>query len=108
MGGPIERGNQFFGDMEQGPWVMINSLNAGFASRTHAHSQDEIIYIVQGSLTLEGGKACGAGTLIFMEKDTEYGFTVGNEGVRFLNVRGAKEGFRDIRYVGEASEVFKG
>jgi hypothetical protein len=108
LGGPIERGNQFFGDMELGPWVMINSLNAGFVSRTHSHGQDEVIYIIQGGLTTEDGEAHGVGTLIFMETGTEYGFTVGDEGVRFLNFRRGKEGFRGITYVNEASETFKG
>ena len=107
LGGPITRGNQFFGDMEKGPWVMINSLHPGFVSKPHSHDQDELIYIVQGTMTM-GSKECGPGTLVFMEKDTVYGFTAGDEGVRFLNVRPGKEGFSAIHYAGEASEAFKG
>ncbi len=103
MGEPIVRGNQFFGDMEQGPWVMINSLHPGFVSEPHSHAQDEVIYIVQGGLSM-GKRTCGPGTLVFMEKDTVYGFKVGDEGVRFLNFRGSKEGFSGITYQGKASE----
>ena len=100
---PLVRGNQFFGDMEMGPWVMINSLHPGFESKPHSHAQDEVIYIIQGELSM-GRQKCGPGTLIFMEKDTTYGFKVGDEGVRFLNMRQGKEGFSGITYAGEASE----
>ena len=53
---------------------------------THSHTVDEVIYIVEGSLTL-GDRTCGPGTVLAIEKDTEYSFTVGQEGVRFLNIR---------------------
>ena len=83
LGGPITRGTQFFGDLDIGPWVMINALEAGFVSKTHSHDQDEVFYLIQGGLTIEE-QAYGPGTLIFMEKGMVYTFTVGSDGVRFL------------------------
>ena len=85
-GGTIESGSQFIGDLEKGPWIHINSMEPNSAAEPHSHSEDEVIYIVEGSLTV-GDRTCGPGTVISMEKGTEYGFTVGQEGVRFLNIR---------------------
>ena len=107
MGEPIVRGSRFFGDMEMGPWVMINALHPGFVSQPHSHDQDEVIYVVEGMLTLDD-QECGPGTLIFNEKDTVYGFTVGDQGVRFLNIRQGREGFGGIHYAGKPSEQYKG
>ena len=84
--GALETGSQFIGDLEKGPWIYINSLGANSAVDTHSHTEDEVIYIVEGSLTI-GDRTCGPGTVMAIEKDTEYEFTVGPEGVRFLNIR---------------------
>ena len=81
-------GSQFIGDMETGPWVYINSLEPNSAVETHSHTVDEVIYIVEGSLTI-GDRTCGPGTVMAIEKDTVYEFTVGPEGLRFLNIRPA-------------------
>jgi len=84
--GTLETGSQFIGDMEKGPWIYINSVEPNSAVETHSHTVDEVIYIVEGSLTI-GDRTCGPGTVMAIEKDTEYEFTVGKEGVRFLNIR---------------------
>ena len=98
---------QLFGDIETGPWVhIITMMEPGYTADVHCHSEDEVIYIVQGTMIM-GSKRCGPGTLVFMEKGTVYGFTAGDEGVRFLNFRPGKEGFSAIHYAGEASEAFK-
>ena len=85
--GTIENGSQFIGDMEKGPWIHINSVKPNFGGgEPHSHDVDEVIYIVEGSLTI-GDRTCGPGTVIAIEKDTEYDFTAGPEGLRFLNIR---------------------
>ena len=84
--GALVTGAQFIGDLETGPWVYINSLEPNSAVETHSHTVDEVIYIVEGSLTI-GDRTCGPGTVMAIEKDTEYEFTAGQEGVRFLNIR---------------------
>ena len=56
-------------------------------------------YIIEGELDLGDG-ARGPGTVIYMERHTEYGFTVGPKGVRFLNIRtGPAHTFRDGKVV---------
>jgi len=54
--------------------------------QVHAHTEDEIIAVVEGELRL-GSQVCGAGSSIFVPAKTLYGFKVGPQGVRFLNFR---------------------
>ena len=86
---PKKTGTQIIGDGEYGekaPWIVIASMEPYKLIPPHSHDQDEVIFIVEGSLTI-GDQDRGPGTVIFVEKGTEYGFTVGGEGVRFLNIR---------------------
>ena len=80
-------GQQLIGDAEKGPWIyLINVRTPNFTVDAHSHSEDEVIYIVEGQLTV-GDRVCTPGTVIFFEKETDYGFTTGPEGVRFMNIR---------------------
>ena len=102
-GGPIKRGSQFLGEMERGPWILVVSGEPGRVARPHSHEQDEIIYIIEGEMKM-GNKTHGPGTMIFMEHGTEYGFTAGPQGVRFLNIRPGAEGLSQIRYQDDAEK----
>jgi redox-sensitive bicupin YhaK (pirin superfamily) len=53
---------------------------------THAHTDDEIIAVVEGALHL-GRRVCGAGSSMFIPGNTLYGFRAGPEGCRYLNFR---------------------
>jgi hypothetical protein len=55
-------------------------------SEAHAHDEDEIIYILEGSLVF-GNRTFGPGTAVMVPAWTLYGFRVGEEGVRFANFR---------------------
>ena len=60
--GPLEEtGSQFIGDLEKGPWIYINSVEPNSTVEPHSHTEDEVIYIVEGSLTI-GDRTCGPGT----------------------------------------------
>ena len=102
--GTIENGYQFIGDMEMGPWIHINSVEPNSVVEPHSHTEDEVIYIVEGSLTI-GDRTCGPGTVIAIEKDTEYDFTAGQEGVRFLNIR---PGLAKLIIEGVTSDPYRG
>lgn len=52
----------------------------------HYHTEDEIIYVVQGELLL-GRQVLPPGTAIAVERGTRYRFEVGPEGLQFLNFR---------------------
>ncbi len=85
-GGPITRASQLIGDEEKGPWVFVQSLEANLVAPVHSHTQDEVIYVLEGDMKV-GKKVLGTGSVLYVEKDTQYGFTVGDSGVRFLNAR---------------------
>jgi len=84
--GPITRASQLIGDNGDGPWIFVQSIEAGVVAPAHSHTQNEVIYIIDGWVTV-GRKRLGPGSVLYVEKDTPYRFTVGEEGVRFLNVR---------------------
>jgi len=52
----------------------------------HAHTEDEIIYVLTGSILL-GARTLGPGDALHVAKDTLYGFRTGPEGCTFLNFR---------------------
>ena len=55
----------------------------------HAHSDDEIIYVVDGELVL-GARVLGAGASLYVAGGTLYGFSAGAVGARILVFRPAK------------------
>lgn len=57
----------------------------------HAHTEDEILYVVAGEMHL-GNRIAGPGSSVFVAKDTLYGFRAGPTGVQFLNFRPRKAG----------------
>ena len=58
----------------------------GAAVAVHAHIEDEIIYIVGGSMKV-GNQELLPGSSIFVAGNTLYQFRAGENGLRFLNFR---------------------
>ena len=79
-------GGQLVGDLAKGPWVHVNRLPGGLVAPHHSHDHDEVMYILEGGFSM-GKRRCGPGTVVYIEADTQYGFEVWEEGVRFLNIR---------------------
>ncbi len=80
-------GQQLIGDVEKGPWIyIVHVREPDYTVDAHSHSQDEVIYIVDGQIVV-GDRVCGPGTVVFFEKETDYAFTTGPKGVRFVNIR---------------------
>ena len=98
-----EGGGQLVGDLEQGPWVHVNWLPGGLVAPPHQHDQDEILFILEGGLSM-GGRRCGPGTVVYLERATQYGFSVWDEGVRFLNIR---PGRAAIQLHGRTSDPYR-
>jgi quercetin dioxygenase-like cupin family protein len=78
-------------------------LEPGLEVSTHAHADDEIVYVVDGELHV-GRRVCGPGSSFFIPGNTLYGFRAGPEGCRYLNFRAqadstyfTKEHFVDAR-----------
>ena len=90
----VRYAEQLFDDLESGPWVhIITMMEPGYAADVHCHSEDEVIYIVEGEMIMDG-RSHGPGTVIFMQRATDYGFTVGPQGVRFLEMRPGRARYR--------------
>jgi quercetin dioxygenase-like cupin family protein len=62
-------------------------LEPGIEVASHAHSEDEIIVVTSGEIHV-GRRVLGAGSSVYVEKETLYGFRAGPEGCTFLNFRG--------------------
>jgi len=78
---------RFFGDFENGPWMSIIERPAGLLVKPHSHDQDEIVYIIEGGFTLDEGRWCGPGTILYFPRNHLYGFKVGDDGVKWLMSR---------------------
>ncbi|WP_340586981.1 hypothetical protein [Erythrobacter alti] len=52
----------------------------------HAHLEDEIIFVVDGSIQL-GNRTYGKGSSLFVARHTLYGFKAGPEGLHLVNFR---------------------
>ncbi len=96
-GEPIRDGRQIIGDLKEGPWVHVNGLPPDQEIPVHSHDHDEWIYVLEGSLSI-GERDCGPGTVVYVERDTDYSFTVGPRGVRFINLR---QGLAQIKFEGD-------
>lgn len=96
-------GGQLVGDLERGPWIHVNWLPGGLEAPPHHHSHDEVMYILEGGLSM-GDRDCGPGTVVYIERDSEYGFRVWDEGVRFLNIR---QGRATIHMHGETNDPYR-
>jgi quercetin dioxygenase-like cupin family protein len=55
----------------------------------HAHVEDEIIYILEGSMEI-GNRTYPPGSALAVPAWTLYGFRAGAEGLRFVNFRATK------------------
>jgi len=61
----------------------------------HSHSEDEIIFVIDGEMRL-GNKPAGPGTALAIAADTLYSFSPGPNGLSFINFRAGMPG--DIQF----------
>jgi quercetin dioxygenase-like cupin family protein len=73
---------------ETGIYVQYSELPPGFRIDAHTHSHDEVIMLLAGSCTVDGGTTMTANDAVCIEGGTEYGFTAGDEGMVFVTIRG--------------------
>ena len=78
---------KYFTDQSQGPWFWFWEFPPGLGTHRHSHKANEVLYVQEGEIVFEG-KVCGPGTLIYVEKGTEYGpFYAGPKGAKGMNIR---------------------
>ena len=100
--GPRKLGTRLIGEEAQGIRAYITSLAPGFETPVHTHTQDEIIYVIEGSLLL-GKRTLGPGSVLLIQQDTQYQFQAGEDGVRFMNTRPGPAEYRPIKPSGQAA-----
>ncbi|GJM37819.1 MAG: hypothetical protein DHS20C19_11860 [Acidimicrobiales bacterium] len=67
----------------------ISEMPPGFEVPPHTHDVSEHMTILEGSINVSDGTVLGAGDTAVIPGGHLYGFTVGDDGVRFLVVRAA-------------------
>ncbi|HEX4016236.1 MAG TPA: cupin domain-containing protein [Frankiaceae bacterium] len=76
---------------EGGFYSQISWFPAGYTVPAHRHDHEEMIMVLEGSLTLLGdGPTLGRFDSMVLEAGDEYGFTAGEQGMTFLTVRSAE------------------
>jgi quercetin dioxygenase-like cupin family protein len=72
---------------DTGLYVTLGQYDPNIVVAAHSHNQPELIYILEGTVTV-GGSACPAGTVLQIPAGTAYGpLEAGPDGVRFLVMR---------------------
>jgi quercetin dioxygenase-like cupin family protein len=75
---------------EGGFFSQISWFPAGYTVPAHRHDHDELIMVVEGSLTmLDGGPTLGPLDSMALEAGHEYGFIAGDDGMTFVTIRQA-------------------
>ncbi len=73
---------------EGGFYSQVSWFPPGYTVPPHRHDHDELIVVVDGSLTLLGdGPTLGPLDSMVLEAGHEYGFTAGASGMTFVTVR---------------------
>lgn len=71
-----------------GVYTHISEFPPGFEVPRHSHDHDEMIVVLEGSCTMsDGGPELGPSDVALLKAGLPYGFTAGDTGLRFLNIR---------------------
>lgn len=74
---------------EHGFHSHISEMPPGFCVPPHTHDIPEMMVILDGSVEVTDGTVLGTGDVAVIPADHLYGFTAGDQGVRFLVARTA-------------------
>jgi hypothetical protein len=96
-------------------WFHRNDFVAAYVVGRHLHTEDEIIFIVKGTMVV-GRRQLPPGSALAIDADTVYTFAAGAEGLSFVNFRaqdprfvmltaeGRTEPMREYQLVHDAAE----
>ena len=97
-------GAQIVGEAaEDGLCAFIMNFAPGFETELHSHSEDEVMYVLDGEIRM-GRRVMGPQSILLIRKDSQYKFSVGDEGVRFLNIRPGSTKYQPVIRAARASE----
>ena len=72
---------------EGGFFVNSSRMPSGTRIEPHHHNHDELIIVLEGGCTIDGGAEISPYDAVVIPAEETYGFTVGNEGMRFAVIR---------------------
>jgi quercetin dioxygenase-like cupin family protein len=84
-------------------WLHLTNFPTQYHSSSHFHTADEIIVVLRGEMRL-GARALTPGGAVAIDKDTQYGFDTGPEGVGFINFRPTTSYYVQVGEGGQRSE----
>ena len=65
----------------------LSEMPPGYDVPPHRHTAHELMIVLEGDCAIHGGPRLAAGDMAEIPANTQYGFTVGDQGIRFLVVR---------------------
>lgn len=72
--------------------MLLSSRTTRYRSAAHSHTQDELIHLLEGEISL-GSHHLRPGDSLCIPADTRYRFESGEDGYRFLNFSAARSGY---------------
>ena len=75
---------------EEGFHAQYSTFPAGYRVPPHTHDVDELLVVLDGSCTVDGGASMNRHDSVTVPAGHEYGFTCGPDGMTLLTVRAAR------------------
>jgi quercetin dioxygenase-like cupin family protein len=72
---------------ESGLYVQYSEFPPGYRIDPHTHSHGEVIMVLAGSCTVDGGEVMRPNDAVCIEAGTSYGITCGPAGMTMLTIR---------------------
>jgi quercetin dioxygenase-like cupin family protein len=100
--GPVEGvvgkdayGRKLLAQGDGGFYTQVVHMPPGFEAPVHTHDHAEVFMVLEGDCTF-GGQHMGQYDTTVVQAGQPYGFTAGEQGLRFLVVRPGKAGFTAV------------
>ena len=72
---------------EGGFYAHFSEFPPGYVTAAHSHDHDEMIIVAEGSMRFGDGPPLGPLDTAVVQAGQTYGFTAGDDGVKFFNIR---------------------
>jgi len=93
---------------EHGAQINLTQHPPGLVVKPHAHTVDEILYLLDGELLVDGVGPLPKGSALVFGANNVYGFTVGSAGVRWLAIRPTRPDLPDLEKTDATYDLPKG
>lgn len=80
--------HEFLNPDRDGKLCAVGVAEPGWVSPDHLHTEDEIVFIIEGELTWDDGQTFRAGDVVVQEANTRYQLKAGPQGAKFIGFGG--------------------